>query len=162
MDQVYSSCIREYMSGVDRQNRNYKTQEVFTPDWMVDLTLAEIPEYINLDSVCLDRAVGDGQFLSKILICKMIHFQNQGIEIHDSFVASLDSMFGVDIERENIDLCRQRLLCGCTDPEVIFLVERRILLGDCLNPNQRIDGQSDQDHVLMKKYFGLSIVVDNE
>lgn len=148
------------MSGIDRKNRNYKTQEVFTPDWMVEYSLREIPEYLDLDSVCLDRAVGDGQFLSKILIDKMLHFQKNGMAVHESFVVSLDSIFGVDIERENVDLCRQRLLCGCSDPEIISLVERRILLGDCLNPNKRIDGQTDQDHILMKKYFGLSISVD--
>jgi hypothetical protein len=162
MDQVYSSCTREYMSGVDRNNRNYKTQEVFTPDWMVDYTLKEIPEYLDLDSVCLDRAAGDGQFLSKILINKMIHYQSKGMEIHESFINSLDSIFGVDIERENVDLCRQRLLCGCSDKEIIALVERRIILGDCLNPNQKLAEQTDQDHLLMKRYFGLSITIDSE
>ena len=155
MNQIYSSCIREYMSGVDRTNRNYKTQEVFTPDWMVDLILSELPEHTDLNSVCLDRAAGDGQFLAKVLIAKMLHLQSQGADIHTSFVQSLDSIFGVDIEQENVELCRQRLLCGCTDPEVINLVCRRIIVGNCLCPEERIAGQSNLDHELMIRYFSL-------
>lgn len=143
------------MSGVDRTNRNYKTQEVFTPDWMVDLILSELPEHTDLNSVCLDRAAGDGQFLAKVLIAKMLYLQSQGVEIHTSFIQSLDSIFGVDIEQENIKLCRQRLLCGCTNPEIVNLVHRRILVGNCLHPEERITGQSDLDHTLMIKYFSL-------
>lgn len=159
MNQVYRSCIRAYMVGVDRQKRNYKTQEVFTPDWMVKTTLKGVPEYIDLNSVCLDRAVGDGQFAAKILIAKMLHRQKHlGMSVHESFVCSLDEIFGVDIERENVEICRERLLCGCTDPDIVALVHRRILIGNCLNPNEHVDGQTGQDHQLMKKYFTLNLI----
>ena len=57
------------------------------------------------------------------------------------------------LEKENVELCRQRLLCGCTDEEVIKLVKRRIIVGDCLNPDKQIEGQTTEDHLLMKKYF---------
>jgi hypothetical protein len=147
------------MVGVDRQKRNYKTQEVFTPDWMVKTTLKEASAYIDIDSVCLDRAVGDGQFAAKVLMAKMLHFQkNLNMDIHESFVRALDGIFGVDIERENVEICRERLLCGCTDPDIVALVHRRILIGNCLNPNERIDGQTGQDHQLMKQYFTLNLI----
>jgi hypothetical protein len=164
MQIVYRSCIREYMSGIDRTTRDYKTQEVFTPDWMVDLILEEINEYQELDSVCLDRAVGDGQFAAKVLIGKMLFLQEHGMSVHDSFVTALDEIFGVDIEIENVLLCRERLLCGCTDPEIVALVSRRILNGNCLHPYRRLKTQTDQDHDLMKKYFtyNLADVVDPE
>ena len=162
MEIVYNSCIREYMSGIDRSNRGYKTQEVFTPDWMVDLILKEVKEYQELDSVCLDQAVGDGQFAAKILIGKMLVLQEHGMTVHDSFVTALDEIFGVDIEIENVLLCRKRLLCGCTDPNIISLVSRRILNGDCLNPSQRLETQTEQDHHLMKKYFSTNIDNVNE
>ena len=154
MDQVYQSCIREYMSGVDRSNRNYKTQEVFTPDWMVDLMLNELPQCDNIDSVVIDVAVGDGQFVSKVLIRKMLSYQTCGVDIHTAFVMSLDGIFGIDIEKENVELCRQRLLCGCTDPDIIDLVARRILIGNCLSPYDEINDQTSQDRTLMIKYFG--------
>lgn len=160
MDQVYASCIKEYMKGVNRDARKYKTQEVFTPDWMVDIILGELPDYLDFDAVCLDRAVGDGQFSSKVLIGKMLHYQKQGTEIHDSFIMALDSIFGVDIEPDNVTLCRERLLCGCTDPDIVDLVCRRIVIGDCLNPNDKISGQTDRDHQLMKKYFTSGLILD--
>ena len=154
MEQVYQSCIREYMTGIDRTNRDYKTQEVFTPDRMVDLVLDELPPCNNIDSVVIDRAVGDGQFVSKVLIRKMLSYQACGVDIHTSFVMSLDGIFGLDIEKENVDLCRSRLLCGCTDPEIIALLERRILIGNALSPYENISGQTKQDQTLMVKYFG--------
>lgn len=157
MQIVYNSCIREYMSGIDRTTRDYKTQEVFTPDWMVDLILEEIKEYQELDSACLDRAVGDGQFAAKVLIGKMLFLQEHGMSVHDSFVTALDEIFGVDIEIENVLLCRERLLCGCTDPEIVALVSRRILNGNCLHPYRRLKTQTDQDHELMKKYFTYNL-----
>lgn len=154
ISQIYNSCLREYMTGVDRSNREYKTQEVYTPDDMCDLMLDEIQEHKEINSVCLDRAVGDGQFAAKVLIAKIGHRTSHGMDIHDAFVSSLDEIFGVDIEKENVELCRQRLLCGCTDKKIINLVKRRIIVGDCLNPNKKIQGQTDNDHLLMKKYFG--------
>jgi hypothetical protein len=162
MKQVYQSCIREYMSGIDRTNRDYKTQEVFTPDWMVDLVLEELPSCDNIDSVVIDRAVGDGQFVSKVLIRKMLSYQNCGVDIHTSFVMSLDGIFGVDIEKENVDLCRERLLCGCTDPDIIALVNRRIIIGDCLDPKKKLKNQSIQDHDQMKKYFTNRCIIIDE
>lgn len=154
IEQVYQSCRREYMSGVDRSKREYKTQEVFTPDWMVEYCLEEIQEYRFPGAICLDQAAGDGQFLSRILIEKILYRQSIGMDIHDSFVFSLDEIFGVDIEPENVILCRQRLLCGCTDSSVTELVNRRILIGNCLDPYEEISGQTPQDKNLMIKYFG--------
>jgi hypothetical protein len=154
MEQVYQSCLREYMTGVDRSNRDYKTQEVFTPDWMVDLILDTTPHCEDIDTVVIDRAVGDGQFVSKVLIRKMLNYQNCGVDIHTAFVMALDGIFGIDIEKENVDLCRQRLLCGCGDPEVVALIERRILIGNTLDPYDEINGQSPQDYRLMIKHFG--------
>jgi hypothetical protein len=121
---------------------------------MVDLILEELPNVDNIDSVVIDRAVGDGQFVSKVLIRKMISYQKCGVDIHTSYVMALDGIFGVDIEKENIELCRERLLCGCTDPDVISLISRRILIGNSLHPYDEIPGQTKQDHDLMIKYFG--------
>lgn len=158
MDQILQSCLREYMTGVDRSNRDYKTQEVFTPDWMVDLILDELDSCDDVDSVIIDRAVGDGQFVSKVLIRKILAYQKAGVtDIHTAFVLALDGIFGVDIEIENVKLCRERLLCGCTDPEIISLIEKRIIVGNCLHPYRRLKSQSDQDHKLMKKYFTHNI-----
>lgn len=154
IDQIYQSCRRDYMTGVDRSDRDYKSQEVFTPDWMVSLCLDHVPEHALPDAVCLDQAAGDGQFLSQVLIHKVVYRTGQGMPIHDSFVCSLDEIFGVDIEPDNVRLCRERLLCGCTDPMIVALVSRRILIGNCLDPYARLSGQNDQDHDLMIGYFG--------
>ncbi len=146
------------MDGRENLERDYRTQEVFTPDWMVNLMLDEvqISNVVDCNNVYLDRAVGDGQFLSRILVLRVEHQLHNGTDIHQAFVKSLDSLFGVDIEPTNIKICRERLLCDCTDESVIALVHRRILVGDCLQPNKRLLHQTDNDHFLMKKYFSIN------
>jgi hypothetical protein len=75
------------------------------------------------------------------------------------FPAPSTVIFGTH-PKENVELCRERLLCGCTDPLVIELVNRRIIMGDSLNPNRRLENQSIEDHILMKTYFGIPNIID--
>jgi type I restriction-modification system DNA methylase subunit len=121
---------RAYMSGVARNQLRVKaTGEVFTPTPLVLEILDQLPMELFSDSskTFCDPACGDGQFLGEVLIRKM----EQGI----SFAAALGSIYGVDIMQDNVDLCRERLLCDQED--LRHIVERNIVCADSLEYNYR-------------------------
>ena len=126
-----------YMSGVDRMSeRVKKTAEVFTPTDLVLEILQEMPiEDFAPGKTVLDPACGDGQFLVPVKLIKMLHF---GMSEQDA----LQDIYGVDIMRDNVDLCLSRLGGG------------NILMGDTLNPNKRLPEQTDDEYALMMKWFG--------
>jgi type I restriction-modification system DNA methylase subunit len=116
---------REYMSGVDRDRVRVKaTGEVFTPTPLVQEVLDQIPlaQFQDPASTFLDNSCGDGQFLSEVLIRKM--------ENGSTFEQALSTIYGVDLMQDNVDLCRERLLCGRED--LRHIVEKNIVQHDGL------------------------------
>ena len=96
-----------YMSGVERDKiRTKQTAEVFTPTELVREMLETIPVdlFSDPEKVFLDNACGDGQFLSEVLIRKL----ENGID----FESALSKIYGVELMIDNVELCRNRLLCG--------------------------------------------------
>jgi type I restriction-modification system DNA methylase subunit len=126
-----------YMSGVDRMSeRVKKTGEVFTP---TDLVI-EILQKMDIDTFApgktvIDPACGDGQFLVPVKYLKMFHF---GMSEEDA----LKDIYGVDIMRDNVDMCRSRLGGG------------NIVMGNTLDPNTSLDGQTEEEHRKMREWFG--------
>lgn len=116
------------MSGIERDKIRIKsTGEVFTPTPLVqeildklDPTLFQAPAKTFLDPSC-----GDGQFLGEVLIRKM----ENGID----FETALSTIYGVDLMQDNVDLCRERLLCGRED--LRHIVEKNIVCADALTYN---------------------------
>lgn len=112
---------RPYMSGVERDRLRIKeTAEVFTPTELVQkiIQLEQLPKVIFTDSskTFLDPTCGDGQILGEVLIKKM--------ENGSTFEQALNTLYGVDLMIDNVDLCRERLLCGREDLRSI--VEKNI------------------------------------
>lgn len=119
---------RTYMSGVDRDRARVKaTGEVFTPTPLVQEILDRLDPTLFKDAekTFLDPSCGDGQFLGEVLIRKL----ENGIP----FEKALQTVYGVDLMQDNIDLCRERLLCGREDLRDI--VERNIVCADALTYN---------------------------
>jgi hypothetical protein len=129
LEQVIAHCRnREYMSGVDRNKLRVKaTQEVFTPTKLVMIILDELPKevFTDPDKSFIDNSCGDGQFLSEVLIRKM--------ENGSTFEQALSSIFGVDMMQDNVDLCRERLLCG--QEQFRYIVEKNIVCHNALTYN---------------------------
>ena len=127
-----------YMSGVDRMTDRVKeTGEVFTP---TDLVI-EIVQNLGLDKLApgqtvLDPACGDGQFL---VVTKWVKVLHHGMTEQDA----LEDIYGVDIMRDNVDLCKTRLGGG------------QILMGDAQNPNIPLPEQTEYEHSLIKDWFGV-------
>ena len=128
-----------YMSGIERMSERVKaTGEVFTPTELV----LEILQTMDINAFApgktvLDPACGDGQFLVPAKYIKMYYFK-----MKES--AALEDIYGVDIMRDNVDLCKTRLGGG------------HILMGDTLHPNKRLEGQTKEEHQEMCRLFGHS------
>lgn len=126
----------DYMHGIQRTVERVRANaEVFTPSELV----VEIVSYLDIDlfapgKTVLDPAVGDGQFLVAAKWIKVFHHQMSEKE-------ALADIYGVDIMRDNVDLCKRRLGGGT------------ILMGNTLEPRQRIEGQTEQEHLLMVSLF---------
>ena len=116
---------RAYMNGVDRDKTRVKeTQEVFTPTVMVNGLLDQLPKelFSDVTQTVIDNSCGDGQFLSEALIRK--------VEAGADFETALSTIYGVDMMQDNVDLCRERLLCGRED--LRHIVEKNIVCHDAL------------------------------
>ena len=126
LNKIIDHCRnRSYMSGIDRDSARTKaTQEVFTPTNLVISILDEFPKETFNDptKTFLDNSCGDGQFLSEVLIRKV----DSGID----FETALSTIYGVDMMQDNVDLCRERLLCGRED--LRHIVEKNIVCADAL------------------------------
>ena len=133
-----------YMGEIDRDEYRIKeTAEIFTPtNLVIDMLQKTDLDCFLPGKTVLDPACGDGQFLVaikyvKILIHRMTEFD------------ALKDIYGVDIMRDNVDLCKKRLGGGT------------ILVGDSLNPDKKIDYQTDYEHFMMKKIFSNQNTVYN-
>lgn len=137
---------REYMSGIEReQNRVKATGEVFTPTDLVEELLNKLDPIIFTDSkkTVLEPSCGDGQFLSSVLYRKL---QN-GID----FEQALSTIYGVDLMQDNVELCRERLLCGRED--LRHIVEQNIVCADGLRYHYRFDGSHPYDDEIKDQIF---------
>ena len=116
---------RAYMGGVERDQLRVKaTGEVFTPTPLVQEILERLPleQFTAPTKTFLDPSCGDGQFLGEILIRK--------IENGSTFEQALSTIYGTDLMIDNVDLCRERLLCGRED--LRHIVEKNIQCKDAL------------------------------
>jgi type I restriction-modification system DNA methylase subunit len=125
-----------YMGEIDRDEYRVKvTAEVFTPTDLVIRMLRECgADKFAPGKTVLDPACGDGQFLVAVKWVKVLFHGMTESE-------ALNDIYGIDLMRDNVDLCKKRLGGGT------------ILMGDSLNPDNRIKNQSEEEHYQMLKLF---------
>lgn len=131
-----------YMGEIDRDKYRIKaTAEVFTPtDLVIRMMMKSNLDDFSPGKTVLDPACGDGQFLMCALYIKILH---HGMAKRDA----LNDIYGIDIMRDNVDLCKRRLGGG------------NIMMGDSLNPAKKLDGQTDDEHTLMRLIFLNQVTV---
>ena len=138
---------RTYMGGVERDQLRVKaTGEVFTPTPLVQEMLEQIPigQFTDPTKTFLDPSCGDGQFLGEVLIRKM--------EYGSTFEQALSTIYGVDLMQDNVNLCRERLLCGRTD--LVHIVERNIVCHDALTYDYSFNGTDlNQNDLTLQNLF---------
>lgn len=134
LDSIYKHLFdRNYMSGIEREKTRVKaTGEVFTPESLVQEILNSLDQTLFTDPIktFLEPSCGDGQFLASVLYRKL--------ENSIDFETALSTIYGVDLMQDNVELCRDRLLCGRED--LRHIVERNIVCADGLRYHYRFDG----------------------
>jgi len=150
LEEAIQHLRRPYMSGIERsEERVTETHEFFTPsdllikinDWLdtYDGSLFSDPSKTFIDHSC-----GDGQILSEVLIRKL---QN-GID----FETALSNIFGVELMQDNVDLCRDRLLCG--QEHLRHVVECNIVCHDAMTYDYSFNGtDKNQDELARSNIF---------
>ena len=132
---------RSYLNEIDRDYVRVKaTGEVFTPLNVITKKLNDLESYDPLffkdvTKTFLEPSCGDGKFLSEVLIRKM--------ENGSTFAQALSTTYGVDLMQDNVDLCRERLLCGREDFR--HIVTQNIVCADALRYHYRFDGSHPYD-----------------
>jgi type I restriction-modification system DNA methylase subunit len=137
---------RSYMSGIERDRARVKaTGEVFTPTPLVQEILDTLDQSLFKDpsKTFIDPTCGDGQFLGEALIRK--------IENGSTFEQALSTIYGVDLMEDNVELCRERLLCGRED--LRHIVEQNIVCADALRYHYRFDGSHPYDNEVKEQEF---------
>ena len=125
-----------YMGEIDRDEYRVKvTAEVFTPTELVIRMLQDCgADKFAPGKTVLDPACGDGQFLVGAKWVKVLFHGMTESE-------ALNDIYGIDLMRDNVDLCKKRLGGGT------------ILMGDSLHPDKRIEQQTIQEHHEMLRLF---------
>ena len=137
---------RSYMSGIERESSRIKsTGEVFTPTHTAQHMINNMDQTLFTDpnKSILDHSCGDGQLLGESLICKV----KNGID----FKTALGTIYGVDLMQDNVELCRERLLCGRND--LRHIVEQNIVCADGLRYHYRFDSSHPYDDEQKEQEF---------
>jgi hypothetical protein len=132
-----------YMSGIDRMSeRVKKTGEIFTPTALAIEIIQAMPlESFAPGKTVLDPACGDGQLLVPVKWLKVLHF---GM----TEAAAVQDLYGVDLMRDNVDLCLRRLGGG------------NIIMGNTLVPSAHLKQQTAEERLLMIDWFSEGSTLD--
>ena len=134
-----------YMQGVDRSNRVKSTQEIFTPIAACEYYCTTLTEYSNaftdVTEKIIDNCSGDGEWLGACLIKRL----ENGFSLEES----LSTLVGLDLQKDNVKLCQDRLLCGRED--LRHIVEQNIVCADALRYHYRFDGSHPYDDEVKAK-----------
>lgn len=118
--------------------------EVYTPTFLVKEMCDTIPKEVwqDLTATFLEPACGNGNFLAEILERKFALCKDE----RDGLKA-LNSIFGIDIQQDNIDESRERLLKMYIDhfpcasslsiSLAIAILNTRIMCDNALNPQTK-------------------------
>ena len=133
-----------YMSGIDRMTeRVKKTGEIFTPTWLViDILKKSDLDTFGPGKTVIDPACGDGQLLVPVKWLKVLH---HGMTEEEA----LKDIYGVDLMRDNVDLCKKRLGEGSGN----------IYMGNTLDPHTKLKDQTEYEYKRMVDLFGGSNLV---
>jgi len=129
---------KKYMDGVDRSyERVSNSSEVFTLEEDVERELDKLDQkyFIDASQTLIDPCCGDGNYLAMMLLRRI----KNGID----FETALSTIYGVDLMEDNVELCRERLLCGRED--LRHIVEKNIVCHDALTYDYSFNGTNQTE-----------------
>jgi len=115
-----------------------KFGEVFTPDKLVNEMLDKLPSDVFTDKnkTFLDNSCGNGQFLFQVMYRKMMAMSKEkGTRIFAAHKQALKTIYGCELDSNNAEECRKRLLNKSTSKELIDIVNEHIITADALDEN---------------------------
>jgi len=127
---------KQLRSPIWKKKFNLKRQDelgqFFTPYWISQkLHYINQEVFINSKKTVIDPAgCGIGDLLVEVLIKRL--------ENKINYSDAISTIFGVDIDQNAIEICRERLLCG--QEHLRSIVERNIVCADALRYHFRFDG----------------------
>lgn len=111
-----------------------KRGEVFTPTSLVNEMLDKLPQDVLLNpqkTVGDISGCGDGQFLVEVL--------RRRLEAGIPHKEALFTIYGVEIDEDNANKCRERLLMGSTDLLLKAITRRNIICGNPLKKTEKAE-----------------------
>ena len=129
---------KKYMDGVNRSyERISNSSEVFTLEEDVERELDKLDQkyFTDASQTLIDPCCGDGNYLAMMLLRRI----KNGID----FETALSSIYGVDLMEDNVELCRERLLCGRED--LRHIVEKNIVCHDALTYDYSFNGTNQTE-----------------
>ena len=147
--QEIKTHLRSYSVDVRTENRE-KFGEVFTPTDLVNQILDQMdPNVFIENNTFLDHCCGNGQFLSEVLIRKL--------ENNIPFEQALSEIYGVEINKENVNGCKERLLCG--QEHLQHIVDKNIVCADASRYHYRFDESypydDEQKEIIFESLFEI-------
>ena len=159
----------EKKAQIKSKKRVAERGEVFTNERevkaMCDLVDCEIQ---RIERRFLEPTCGDGNFLAEILTRKLNAVKTKYKRNHTDFelysVVAVSSLYGVDIMKDNVTSCRERLFkiwekiyksvckteyCTETVDAVKFILEHNILCGNALTLKQVDENQNDTENPII-------------
>ena len=92
-------------TSIKSKERVRKFGEVFTPSWLVKDMCNLLPDEIaKLDSRILEPACGEGVFFIEILTRKLANVK-KNLDV----LVAVSSLYGIDIQADNIEICKKKL-----------------------------------------------------
>lgn len=115
--------------------------EVFTPERVVKAMCDLIPASVwkKVDSKFLEPSCGNGNFIVEILRRKLEHCENEA-----DVMKAYDSIYGIDIQQDNVEETKERMIAMCPDNVDKAKLKLHIMCGDSLEIMRKMDGGSDE------------------
>lgn len=128
----YGWFEEETHSGVKSLNRKMDYGEVLTPRWLVEMMLDDTPTSGDIPSKVFEPCCGEGAFITCVLRRKL----NKATTYSEK-IQSCQTCYGVDIQYDNVQRCRQKMVgiavsFGVDPYEAAFIFARNIVHGDML------------------------------
>ena len=130
--------------------------EVYTPSWLVKDMVNLVPSIEGIYITVLEPSCGNGNFLIEVLNRKL-----ELCETESDALSAVGSLFGVDIQTDNVLECRERLfqrtleIFPMADSYLLRkTLERNILPGDFLTRKLYKNGKETDELIWFLKYNG--------
>ncbi len=134
---------------LSKRERVRKYGEVFTPpeivSHMCDLLEAESPGAFAIKKTFLEPTCGDGVFILEILRRKFA-----GCRAHDEYRAALESVYGFEIQADNVAACIENVTALCREyfkptKDDLQLINDHIIMCDSLKVMKMLKWMNERE-----------------